>query len=77
MLRSPIDEFLAYELNDVIRSELVRAIEQTRSGRLYFTYNTFNVSLNFDTSVVTVEDELDVSRQSTLSLDQFTTLLDS
>jgi hypothetical protein len=75
MLRSPLEEFLEGELNDSIREELLSAMEQLEIGRCYFEYNTFNVLLDADASAVTVEDELDVNRQSMLSFVEFKALL--
>ena len=75
MMRPPLDEFLAGEVDEFVRSELLAAIEQLDVGQRYFTYNAFNVLLDGDASTATVEDELDVNRQSTLGLDEFRNLL--
>lgn len=71
MTLSPLDEFLAYELDEWIRSELVAVINEMATGQRYFTYNAFNVLLDADASTVTVEDELDANRQSTVGLQGF------
>jgi len=73
---SPLDEFLTGELNDFIRTQLLATIEQLQTGQRYFTYNTFNVLLDVESGTATVEDELDVDRQSTVALDDFRKLLD-
>ncbi|RXZ51869.1 hypothetical protein [Agromyces binzhouensis] len=75
MSGTPLHEFLASELNEHIRIELLTAIEQARSGCRYFTYNTFNVLVDADRSTATVEDELDDARASEINLRQFTELL--
>lgn len=77
MTLSPLDEFLAYELDEWIRSELVAVINEMATGQRYFTYNAFNVLLDADASTVTVEDELDANRQSTVGLQGFGAMLRS
>ncbi|WP_091718298.1 hypothetical protein [Pseudarthrobacter equi] len=77
MSQTPIDEFLAGEANDYIRAQLLTIIEQRQAGRQYLTYNTFNVLLDVDAGTAIVEDELDVDRQSVVSLSHFETLLRS
>lgn len=75
MLRTPLDEFLAAEVDDFVRTELLVAIDGLDIGQRYFTYNAFNVLLNGDAFTATVEDELDINRQSTVALDEFRALL--
>jgi hypothetical protein len=75
MRQPPLDEFLASELNDFIRAQLHTAIEQLQTGRRYFTYNTFNVLLDAEADTATIEDELDVDRQSEVALEEFRSLL--
>ncbi len=75
MIGRALDEFLAGEVDEFIWTELLAAIEQLDVGQRYFTYNAFNVLLDADTGTATVEDELDVDRQSTLGLDEFRALL--
>lgn len=75
MPRPPLDEFLSGELNGYIRAQLLTAIEQLQTGRRYFTYNAFNVLLDAEADTVTVEDEFDVDRQSTVALEEFRKLL--
>jgi len=74
-MQPPLDDFLNHELNAYIRTQLLDAIAQMASGQRYFTYNTFNVLLDADTSTATIEDELDVDRQSTLPLEAFREVL--
>ena len=75
MLRAPLDEFLTWELNDYICSQLLATIVQLQTGKSYVTYNAFNVLLDADSNTATVEDEFDRDRQSTVSIDEFRTLL--
>jgi hypothetical protein len=75
MTQSPLDEFLAYELDGNIRSELLEVINQMATGQRYFTYNAFNVLLDADASTATVEDELDANRQSVVGLQEFGAML--
>lgn len=75
MTKPVLAEFLAYEADAGVRSELVAALAELATGRRYFTYNAFNVLLDVDAEVVTVEDELDVTRSDTLPLEEFRSLL--
>ncbi|WGM22367.1 hypothetical protein QEH68_09435 [Paenarthrobacter sp. OM7] len=64
-------------MNDYIRLQLLAGIEQLKSGRRYYEYNTFNILLDADRPTVTVVDEPDVHRESTLSFADFQVLLRS
>jgi len=76
MMLSPLQDFLNHDADDFVRSELLSAIDQLDAGqRRYFTYNTFNVLLDADTQLATVEDELDVDRSETVALGAFADLL--
>ncbi len=70
-----LQDFLNHEVDDFVRAELLSAIGQLDTGQRYFTYNTFNVLLNGDTQLATVEDELDVDRSDTVALAAFAELL--
>lgn len=72
-----LDEFLKYEVDDYIRTQLQEAAANLTTGSRYFTYNAFNVRLDADSGTATVEDELDVNREVTLGLDTFLLLLES
>lgn len=69
--------FLAFELDDYVRSELLNAISRLFTGQRYFTYNASNVRLDGDASTASVEDEFDANRQSVVDLHEFTILLDA
>ena len=72
-----LEEFLKYEVDDYIRTQLRDAAASLITGSRYFTYNAFNVRLDVDSGTATVEDELDVNREVTLGLDAFLLLLGS
>lgn len=75
MMLSPLQDFMTHEADDLVRSELLSAIDELAVGQRYFTYNTFNVLLDAETQLATVEDELDVERAETVSLEAFAELL--
>lgn len=75
MTLPPLQDFINHEADDFVRSELLSAIDQLKTGQRYFTYNTFNVLLDADAQLATVEDELDVERAETVALDAFAELL--
>ncbi len=67
-----IDRFMAEEANDHVRNLLVSIIEAAPSeGTQYFTFNAFNVLLDFDHGSATVEDELDVVAICRLGISDF------
>lgn len=70
-----VREFLKYEVDDYVRAQLLSAAAALRTGSQYFTYNTFNVRLDADSASATIEDELDVSREVTLGLEEFLALV--
>lgn len=75
-MTSPIlAEFLAHEADAGVRQMLLSTIADLTEGRRYFTFNVFNVLVDADAGTATVEDELDVDRETTLSLDEFAVLL--
>lgn len=71
MTRAPLEDFLIHEANDFVRSELLGAIDRLATGQRYFTFNTFNVMLDADAQIATVEDELDIERSETAPLVEF------
>lgn len=74
-MQTLLDQFLTGEVDDFVRSELLEAIEQLQDGQRYFTYNAINVLLDGVTRTATIDDELDVSRTSTLELNELQVLL--
>ncbi|GAB3152930.1 hypothetical protein GCM10027258_54840 [Amycolatopsis stemonae] len=71
-----LKDFLVREADDFVRAELLGVIDQLR-GQRYFTYDTFNVFLDADAQLATVEDELDTERSETVPLGAFADLLRS
>ena len=53
-------------MRGVLDIELLTSV----SGSRYLAFNVFNVRLDFDEGVATIEDELDPARSQTLSLEE-------
>lgn len=71
------ERFLAEELAAVGVIEVVREVLHRRSvGAEYLTFNVFNLRLDFDTRVATVEDELEPDEEERLPLDDFAALIE-
>ncbi|MEP7379093.1 MAG: hypothetical protein ABI725_05960 [Chloroflexota bacterium] len=69
-----IDEFLANELEPYVRGLLLRELEAKRPA--YLRFNVFNVRLDPETDLVTLEDVLDPNRVEVIGLEVFRKLLD-
>ncbi len=65
-----IDRFFAEEFNDHVRVVVEEAAAR-EAGACYLTFNVFNVAIDLDSGLVTVEDELDASAECTVSLASF------
>jgi len=65
------DRFFAEEANEYVRGVLGAALRARSSGFREFTFNVFNVRLDFDQSVALIEDDLDPKSEELLSLDEF------
>lgn len=65
-----IDRFFAEEFNDHVRAVVEEAAAEGVGAR-YLTFNVFNVAMDLDSGLVTVEDELDASAECTVSLALF------
>ncbi len=65
-----IDRFFAEEFNDHVRAVVEEAAVE-EAGVRYLTFNVFNVAVDLDSGLVTVEDELDPSAECTVSLAAF------
>lgn len=65
-----IDRFFAEEFNDHVRAVVEEAVAEEVGAR-YLTFNVFNVAIDLDGGLVTVEDELDASAECTVSLASF------
>ena len=64
------DRFFAEEANEHVKGVFGQELRSRINGSRYFTFNVFNVRLNFDEDVATIEDELDVASAESLSLDE-------
>jgi hypothetical protein len=69
------DRFFAEEADEYVQGVLDRELESRVSGSRYFTFNVFNVRLDFDEGVATIEDELDPASSESLSLEELRTRL--
>ena len=67
--------FLQEECNEYVRSLLLAEMPRRSVGVKYLTFNVFNVNLDFEQQLVTVEDELDPDADETLPLSAFKALL--
>lgn len=73
-MTSVLTEFLENELDDYVRE---RVRQEVRAGRhAYLTFNIFNVLLDPEEGVATVEDVLDPDRTETLALDDFARMVE-
>jgi hypothetical protein len=70
MTASLLEEFLAEECTPHVVGVLIEAAEG-QSGERYFTFNRFNVRLDIDAGVATIEDELDPDIEFALPIDEF------
>jgi hypothetical protein len=66
-----LDQFLSDEVDGYVRSTLLDAVATPIAGTKYFTFNVFNVLLDFEQSTVVVEDELDPKASETVELVEF------
>lgn len=72
-----VDTFFADEATPRVRELLLTAINSSPSGvRPYFTFNAFNLLLDFDLNEATIEDEFDSDVAYVMSIDEFKARLD-
>jgi hypothetical protein len=71
---SVVDEFLQHEFDEFV----LGALRQDMSSRLhaYHTFNVFNVKIDPDARLVTVQDVLDPTREQVIDLDEFARLIE-
>jgi hypothetical protein len=69
------DRFFADETDEYVKGLLDIALSTSTSGTRYFEFNVFNVRLDFDAGVATIEDVLDPTRSESLSLVELRTRL--
>ena len=65
-----LEEFLAEECTDDVVG-LLRDEAKASGGEKYFTFNRFNVRLDLDEGMATIEDELDPDAEVSLPLAEF------
>jgi len=70
-----VEQFLANEATPYVVDTLLAAISDPRNGPRYFTFNAFNVSIDFDGDLATIEDEFDPDVASILPLADLRSLL--
>lgn len=68
---SLMERFLTEEADEHVRDVLQRELRRGTSGSRYLTFNIFNVRLDFDRGVATLEDELDPQSEETMALEAF------
>jgi hypothetical protein len=69
-MTSLLEDFLTEECTDHVVS-LLREEAKASSGEKYLTFNRFNVRLDLDARIATIEDELDPDEEVSLPLSQF------
>jgi hypothetical protein len=67
-----LDQFLTHEVKGPVRSTLIDAVGTPMAGTKYFTFNAFNVLLDFEQSIAVVEDELDPTVSEAVDMAEFT-----
>jgi hypothetical protein len=66
-----LDQFLSHDADEHVRRVLADEIKTRAAGSRNFTFNVFNVRIDVEHGVVTIEDELDPSREESVPLDEF------
>ncbi len=70
-----VDAFFAHECDDNLREILTTVIATRDSGIARRGFNLFEVVVDFDSHLVTVEDLLDPDAETTVSLSEFVSRL--
>ena len=70
-----MERFFNQEANAHVRRVLADEIQARSTGSRYFTFNVFNVRIDVDRNVVTIEDELDPALEESVSLEEFSARL--
>jgi len=65
------DRFFTNEANEHVRRVLADEIRSRTAGSRYFTFNVFNVHIDVDRNVATIEDELDPASEESVPLEDF------
>lgn len=64
-----VDEFLADECNPHVVGVIRKEVASRRSGEAYLTFNRFNLRLDIDRGIATIEDDLDPDSELSLPID--------
>ena len=56
-----LDEFIQEECTSEVKQMLLEYLESNGAGRQEFNFNRFNILLDFDNGMVSIEDDLDVT----------------
>jgi hypothetical protein len=72
-----VARFFAEDADEQTKRVLDDELRSRTSGSRYFTFNVFNVRLDFDEQVATIEDELDAQSAESLPLDDFRKAVES
>ncbi|MGO4258715.1 hypothetical protein [Marmoricola sp. RAF53] len=68
---SLLNEIWARELGDLVRHEILVAIDVPGAGQRYLTFSSFNVLVDHEAATVKIEDEFDPERESVIGLRAF------
>jgi hypothetical protein len=71
MSESLLDRFLTEEANEYVRELLMREFQTRTSGSRRFTFDVFNVRMDFDASTATIEDVLEADSSYSMPLRDF------
>jgi hypothetical protein len=69
--------FLDLEVTAHDRDLMLLAARERTQGIEHFSFNIFNVLIDVDRNVVTIEDDLDADSEEEVSMDEFLTTLTS
>lgn len=72
-----IARFFDDEVDEHVIALILGAARTRTAGLEYFTFNVFNVRLDFDTRVATVEDELNPTSDESMALEAFIELVEA
>jgi hypothetical protein len=68
MTMSLIDEFLADECNPHVVGVIRNELANRPGGEAYLTFNRFNLRLDVDNGIATIEDDLDPDSEMSLPI---------
>jgi hypothetical protein len=71
MTQSLLDRFFAEEADDYVLTLLKAELENRTSGSRRFTFNLFDVTMDFDNRTATIDDVLEADSSFSMALDDF------